>query len=271
MNISSKRVSLVASSMIMLLVGAQSIAKAQTAVEADDTSDAESILMDQVDEQDELDDVRPGRPRPPRLSINSSAKASAKVKINKDVAFEAFVRLGQGSLQDPVAPSSSNLGGGFALAWKLGKFAFSTSIDGTNNYANFMGDYKSNGYVLRQGIANSIKLGKDVNITPAMGISYAFASNTSQNRFKIDASAPIGWRFGNVEWQAVIPKVSYQTYVNQYRSDWTFYVGSGVRWEIAPAATLSATIGFEQKTSTLAKAEYSRWILAPQIAFKIPL
>jgi hypothetical protein len=237
-----------------------------------DLSDYSDMQTEQ-DEQEDLEQAAGQRRtplRPSRLSVNSTVKFSVKKKLTPDVTLDVSARVGYGGLESPNRPRNSSLGGGLVLSWKLGKYALSAGIEGANGYKNYLENYNSNNLTVRQGIARSFALGSSFSVTPAAAVSYVFSTDTRQNRYKVDMSAPLSWKVGNIEFQPVLPRLSYQSYSNQDRRDWTTFIGSGINWAALSSATLSASIGYERKTSNNVKAEYSRWVLAPQVAFKLP-
>lgn len=277
MNSTTPPLAIVALAAWMLCPATMHHAAATEAMDEEDVADAASVLEDMAldHEEDEEDNagVSPQKKRraPSRLHINGAARAAVRVKLSNSVALEVYGRATASRLQTPSAPGSSSLGGGMALSLQLGKFAMSTSLDLTNAYADAFGDYRSDSYTLRQGIARSFKLTDQVAITPAIGGSYIFSKNTTQNRVKFDVAAPIGWRVGSVEWQPLIPKIAYQSYSNLPRHDVTMSLGAGFRWDITKLTSFATSISFEQRESDSARARYSRWILAPQFGLKITL
>jgi hypothetical protein len=233
-----------------------------------DLADA-SEMADEEDEQDDQGNARPSPRRPSRLSVNSAVKVSVKKKISQDVALEVSGRIGYGGLEDPYRPRSSSASGGATISWKLGKYSFSTGFDGSNGYAEYFGRYNSNNFVVRQGVARSFAINGSWSVTPAAAVSYVFSTDTRQNRYKIDMAAPFSWKAGSLELQPILPRLSYQSYSNQDRRDWTTFLGSGFSWSATSAASLSASIGYEHRTSNSLKAQYTRWVLAPQLALKL--
>ena len=256
----------------VVLLAVQAPAHAEDADDQDSMSAADEALQDMtadLEDFDQSDEVRPGRRKMPRLQTNSTVRIGLSKSISKDVTLEAFTRAGSGMLGAPYSPSSSNGAGGVALSWKIGKFTSSTSVEKTVGYKGEFSTYAVNGTIISQGLARSFKITPAWGITPAISGAYAMSSAPKQELVQVGFAMPVEFVSGSWTFQPLIPRVTYQSFTTISRRDVTLFAGAGVKWNVTSAVSLSTSLGFQQKYSTVARAESTRWVLAPQLAFKL--
>jgi hypothetical protein len=257
---------------VVLSLGAPVAAHAEGSDDVESTSFAEDTLHamdDGLEEPEVIDNLRPNRPKVPRFQANSAIRISAEKKLSSAISLEIFSRAGYGSLEAPYAPANSSGAGGLSLTSKFGGFVSSTSIEKSIGYSGIFRAYVLNGTVFSQGLARNFKLIDTWAITPGLNVAYASSSNSRQTLTQTVLTAPLAWTVGSVQWQPFIPRVTYQTYANIDRRDWTVFAGVGFKWNVTSASSLSTSLGFQERYSNIPRAELTRWVLAPQLAYKM--
>jgi hypothetical protein len=233
---------------------------------AEDTLHA---MDDGLEEPEVIDNFRPNRPKVPRFQANSAIRISAEKKLSSTISLEIFSRGGYGSLEAPYAPANSNGAGGLSLTSKFGGFVSSTTVEKSIGYSGLFRTYVLNGTVFSQGLARNFKLIDTWAITPGVNVAYASSSNSRQTLTQAVLTAPLAWTIGSMQWQPFIPRLTYQSYANIDRRDWTVFAGAGFKWNVTAATSLSTSLGFQERYSNIARAELTRWVLAPQLAYKM--
>jgi len=219
--------------------------------------------------------ARAGARKPtPHFSVNSSVRVSVKDQITRAFSVTAFARTQYGTFAEPYNRPTSDAGGGVSSALNLGFVLWTVSLERRTSYRDLFGPGQSLNTEARTGIAKVFRLGGTWTVTPQLTGGYVWSSRPNQDRSRTEISAPIGYRIGAVEFQPVIPRMTLQIYEQNRRTgisrrDWTSFIGSGVSWDVTSYASLGAALGWEQRESNVTTADYSRWVLSPQINFKM--
>jgi hypothetical protein len=192
---------------------------------------------------------------------------------SKDSSFEAFVRNKQSILDNSWSLRSSELSGGFVGTYKLGATTWMVTFQTGDVFSRFYEHTTRTNYDLRTTMQHSIDLGDGGwAVVPRVQMGYQWSSDQTQQRWKFQTTTPISYALGEtVALMPLVPKLSYQPYTDRTdsRADWTVTVSAGIRWILIKPSFLQATLGYENRRSNVHNADFSRWVLTPQLNLRI--
>ena len=233
------------------------------------------------DDDDDFDDVgdvaiakqnKQSKP-PSHFAIKTSERFGMRHQFDSAFSLEPFIRGQQGVLDNPLAIRSSSVAGGLVSVYKFDDTAWTTSFETKQHFQDFYAHTTNTAYNLQSGISQSFDLGdRDWAIVPRFRIGYQWASDPRQERWKFQLTAPVGYQATDtLLLMPFMPKLSYQPYTGRpdHRADLTLNMSVGIRYEISKSGYLQVAFGFENRWSNVPSVEYSRWILAPQAAFRV--
>lgn len=236
---------------------------------------AGSAIEDSDSEFDDSDNVpkQRGSKAPSHFAIKFGERLGARYQFDNAFSLEPYVRGQQGMLDNPFAIRSATVAGGLTAVYKFGDTAWTTSFETKDSFSKF---YAHTTYIaenLQTSIAQPFDFGNSgFAIVPRFRVGYQWANEARQERWKFELTAPVGYQVTDtLILFPVMPKISYQPYTDRsdHRADLTVNVSAGVRYAFNKAANLQAAFGFENRWSNVPSVEYSRWILAPQVAFRL--
>ena len=228
------------------------------------------------DDDPEFDDdtnvpVRRGKP-PSHFALKGSERLGMRHQFDNGFSLEPYVRAQQSMLDNPFAIRSAAYAGGLTGLYRFGDTAWTTSFETKDNFNRFYAHSTYVAYIFQKAIAQSFDFGDSgFAIVPRARVGYQWADDARQQRWKFELTAPVGYQITDkVLLLPVMPKLAYQPYTSRsdHRADLTLNVSAGVRYAFSKATNLQASFGFENRWSNVPSVEYSRWILAPQIAFR---
>jgi hypothetical protein len=245
-----------------------------------------------IDDDDTLDNVAgagggghnsdpPSRARPssaqtrgksPTLSVTSTIWFGFRHKFSKDFLVDFYSKQKSGIRELPYQTPTTEAAGGLSAAWAIGGFTLSGAFESKQSYKGNYGTWNGSGYDLRSAIARQIPLWENWSITTSFLTSHLWSSSRTRDRWKVELAAPLNYQLGN-GWtlQPLIPSVALAAYTHRRtgQRDWTFDIGTGVRYQVNPVTVLAMSVGFEQRLSNVATAEYSRWVLQPKVQVRV--
>ena len=239
---------------------------------------AGSAIEDDDDEFDDDSDVmnaKQGKQRKPpsHFAIKTAERFGLRHQFDSAFSLEPYVRGQQNMLDNPLAIRGSAVAGGLVGVYKFGDAAWTTSFETKQVYSDFYAHTTYTAYKLQSSIAQAFDFGdSDWAIVPRFRVGYEWASDPRQERWKFELTAPLGYPVTDtLTVLPLMPKLSYQPFTDRpdHRADTTLNISVGVRYEISKSANLQAAFGFENRWSNVTSVEYSRWILAPQVAFRM--
>jgi hypothetical protein len=230
--------------------------------ESDDTDD---------DDEDVLAPVKPAK-RVSHFAIKPKERLGARAAIAQDLTLEAFVRAEEMALDNPLAWRSSIALGGVETAYKFGATTWFVTFESGEAYSQLYNHASATEYKLLSTVQRQIKLGGGATIVPRLQIGHEWSSDPGQERWKVQAKAPVFYPITeSVLLIPMVPKLTWFPYTDRpdHRTDLTMNISAGVRWMITPKSFLQAEFGFENRWSNVRSAEFSRWLLAPEVNLRV--
>lgn len=230
--------------------------------DSDDTDD---------DDEDMLALVKPAK-RASHFAIKSKERLGARGAIAQDLTLEVFARAQELALDNPMAWRSSIALGGVETAYKFGATTWFVTFESGEAYSQLFNHANGTEYKLLSTVQRQIGLGGGATVVPRLQIGYEWASDPNQERWKVQVKAPVFYPIAEtVLLIPVEPKLTWFPYTNRpdHRADLTMYISTGVRWMITPTSFLQAQFGFENRWSNVRSAEFSRWLLAPEVNLRV--
>lgn len=257
-----------ARNLLLLLVGLY--AATPRAALAQDGGSSESDDTDD-DDEDVLAPVKPAK-RVSHFAIKSKERLGARASIAQDLTLEAFVRAEQLALDNPMSWRSSIALGGVETAYKFGATTWFVTLESGKAYSQLFNSSNGIETKLLSTVQRQVKLGGGATIVPRLQVGHEWSSEPGQERWKVQVKAPVFYPItGSVLLIPVEPKLTYFPYTDRpdHRADLTMYISTGVRWMITPTSFLQAQFGFENRWSNVRSAEFSRWLLAPEVNLRV--
>ena len=248
-----------------LLVGA---ARAdEDAADADDNSDIETGELGSID-----DDVNvASRRAPPRVVVDPSIRTAFAHKFSNVFSAEIYGRGEIGTVLHPMETRTASVAAGVITNINLGFVVWSNSFQATQHYRDFYDRLNYDGYELTTAMARAIKINASAwTITPRVSLGYRWASDPRFERVKTEFMAPLTYKISKKVELSLTPKIDWQVYTERpdNRRDVTGYVAAGVKYELATGANITGSIGYETRSSNIARFDFSRWKLAPQLSLR---
>ncbi len=237
-------------------------------------SAADNADDDELDDDDEVLNTGKGKKPPSHFAIKPSIRLGFRHAFDKDFTVEAYVRDQQGILSNPLSLRSSQVSGGVDTAYKFGSTTWTVNLKTGEVFSGFYEHTLRTNYDLKTTLQQSISLGEtDLAIVPRMQVGYLWSNDPSQERWKIQVTAPVSYLLSDtIVLLPLMPKLSYQPYTQRtdHRVDWTLTMSVGIRWIFAAPSFVQASFGYENRWSNVPNAVFTRWVLTPQINLRVP-
>lgn len=268
---------------LLTFLGLLALSHSRPAYAQDDTKeDASSGDVASTDDADiaagelgSLEDDAPvpsrrarGAPRsPPRFVVDPSARFAIAHRFAKDLSAEIYTRGQLGAVADPLATRSSTFGSGIIVNKSFGSLVWSNSYEHALHFRDFYGPNTSNTNEFTTALAHPFKLSSAWTVTPRVAVAYRLTDNSRSEHSKIEFMAPVSYKFSEKTELTLTPRVDLSSYTKRDdgRRDWTGFVSAGIKQTLGKGLSVSASLGYESRSSNVGQFSYTRLKLAPQI------